>query len=203
MFKLTIFFSLFCFSLKAQNYTFNTKNDSVFYTDMVNEFYTSIGTPMCFDGTLKIHPTNKMGQYLIEVLDTVTRLNGKLNITSYVDNPDGSKEKIFIDKFSFNIKKSPQRDLYIGDAVPLEKLDTSNLSLAIRSNQAWPAPIFNITEISIILDKKEIVTLKSAHLTQTVIRKIKRLPSGAEIRISVAYQDLLLRGRRISGVYYL
>ena len=69
MFKLTIIFSLFCFSLKAQNYTFNTKNDSVFYTDMVNEFYTSIGTPMCFDGTLKIHPTNKMGQYLIEVLD--------------------------------------------------------------------------------------------------------------------------------------
>jgi len=203
MFKIVVFFSLLSFSIKAQNYTFNSKKDSVFYTDIVNEFYIKQGTPMCFDGTLKIHPTNKMGQYLIEVLDTVTRSTGLLNVASYVDSPDGSREKIFIDKFSFKILKGPQMVLFIGGVGPEGILDTTNLVPVIRPSEAWPAMTFNITEFSIILNKKEVVTLKSAQLSQAIIRKIKKLPSGAEIRINVSFQDMLLRRRRISGVYYL
>ncbi len=203
MFKIVVFFSLLSFSIKAQKYTFNSKKDSVFYTDIVNEFYIKQGTPMCFDGTLKIHPTNKMGQYLIEVLDTVTRSTGLLNVASYVDSPDGSREKIFIDKFSFKILKGPQMVLFIGGVGPEGILDTTNLVPVIRPSEAWPAMTFNITEFSIILNKKEVVTLKSAQLSQAIIRKIKKLPSGAEIRINVSFQDMLLRRRRISGVYYL
>lgn len=203
MFKIVVVFSLLSFSIKAQNYTFNSKKDSVFYTDIVNEFYIKQGTPMCFDGTLKIHPTNKMGQYLIEVLDTVTRSTGLLNVASYVDSPDGSREKIFIDKFSFKILKGPQMVLFIGGVGPEGILDTTNLVPVIRPSEAWPAMTFNITEFSIILNKKEVVTLKSAQLSQAIIRKIKKLPSGAEIRINVSFQDMLLRRRRISGVYYL
>jgi len=203
MFKIVVVFSLLSFSIKAQIYTFNSKKDSVFYTDIVNEFYIKQGTPMCFDGTLKIHPTDKMGQYLIEVLDTVTRSTGLLNVASYVDSPDGSREKIFIDKFSFKILKGPQMVLFIGDVGPEGILDTTNLVPVIRPSEAWPAMTFNITEFSIILNKKEVVTLKSAQLSQAVIRKIKKLPSGAEIRINVSFKDMLLRRRRISGVYYL
>ena len=203
MFKIVVVFSLLSFSIKAQIYTFNSKKDSVFYTDIVNEFYIKQGTPMCFDGTLKIHPTNKMGQYLIEVLDTVTRSTGLLNVASYVDSPDGSREKIFIDKFSFKILKGPQMVLFIGGVGPEGILDTTNLVPVIRPSEAWPAMTFNITEFSIILNKKEVVTLKSAQLSQAIIRKIKKLPSGAEIRINVSFQDMLLRRRRISGVYYL
>ena len=112
-------------------------------------------------------------------------------------------EKIFIDKFSFKILKGPQMVLFIGDVGPEGTLDTTNLVPVIRPSEAWPAMTFNITEFSIILNKKEVVTLKSAQLSQAVIRKIKKLPSGSEIRINVSFKDMLLRRRRISGVYYL
>jgi len=77
------------------------------------------------------------------------------------------------------------------------------LDLSIRFLEQWPKANFQITESTIILNKKEVVTIKSNQLNQSVIRKIKRLFAGAELRISVVYKDPLLRAKRISGVFYL
>tara|TARA_Y100000766_G_C18632688_1_gene471543 strand:- start:70 stop:678 length:609 start_codon:yes stop_codon:yes gene_type:complete len=202
MFKTAIFFSLFCFSFQGQ-YLFNNKKDSVFFSNYVNELFVKEGTPLCFDGTLRVHPTDKKNIYLVEVLDTVTRDTGKLNIAAYTETPEGGREKIFIDKFSFVIKNSPQPTLYLGNASPQETVDTANLDLSIRFLEQWPKANFQITESTIILNKKEVVTIKSNQLNQSVIRKIKRLFAGAELRISVVYKDPLLRAKRISGVFYL
>ena len=203
MFKAVAFIFLFCFSLQGQQYLFNNKKDSVFLSGFVNEFYAKEGTPLCFDGTLKIHLTDKRGVYLIEVLDTVTRNTGKLNIAAYTETSEGEREKIFIDKFSFLIKKGPKPILYIGKALSGETIDTTNLALSVRFIEEWPKANCQITEASVILDKKEVITIKSNRLTPTVIRKIKRLFAGAELRISVVYKDPLLRMKKVSGVYYL
>lgn len=202
MFKTAIFFSLFCFSFQGQ-YLFNNKKEAIFFSNYVNELFVKEGTPLCFDGTLRVHPTDKKNSYLVEVLDTVTRDTGKLNIASYTETPEGGREKIFIDKFAFVIKNNLQPTLYIGSASTLEIVDTANLSLSIRFAEQWPKANFQITEVSIILDKKEVITLKSNQLNQIIIRKIKQLLAGAEIQISVVYKDPLLRSKRISGVFYL
>lgn len=203
MFKITPLFFFICFTLQGQKYVFNNKQDSVFLTDYVNEFYLEEGTPLSFDGTLKFYPTNIAGKYLVEVLDTVTRGSGKLNIAAYVDAPEGGLEKVFIDKFSFNIHKGPEPKLFVGKVVSEGKLDTANLKVRIGFMNAWPKPNYSVTEISLILDKREVVTVKSNELTQSIIRKIKRLVLGAEVRITVAYKDPLFRSQTISGVFLL
>lgn len=203
MFKATFFSFLICFTLQGQKYLFNDKQDTLFFTDFVNELYVQEGTPLSFDGILKFYPTNTAGKYLVEVLDTVSRATGNLNVAAYVNAPDGSKEKVFIDKFSFNVVKGPEPILFVGNALSGEKLDTSSLALSIGFINPWPKPNYSITEISLILNKKEVITVKGSGLTQSIIRKIKRLVTDAEIRVTVAYQDPLLRSRRVSGVFFL
>lgn len=203
MIKTTFFSFLFCFTLQGQKYLFNDKQDSIFFTDFVNEFYLQEGTPLSFDGTLKFYPTNSAGKYLVEVLDTVSRASGILNVAAYVNAPDGGQEKAFIDKFAFKIVKGPKLKLFVGNASSGEKLDTSSLALSVGFISPWPKPNYSITEISLLLNKKEVLTVKSSGLTQSIIRKIKRLVVGAEIHVTVAYQDPLLKSRRISGVFFL
>ena len=198
-----LFFTLLSFSLQGQKYLFNNKKDTVFFSNYVNEFFVKQGTPLCFDGTVKIYPTDKKNKYLIEVLDTVTRVEGLLNVAAYVETPEGGTEKIFIDKFSFIIKKSPEPLLYIGKATSKEIVDTANLALSIGFAEKWPKANFQITESIISLDKNEAISIKSNQLNQTVIRKIKKLCGGSEFQISVVYKDPLLRAKRISGVFYL
>lgn len=93
--------------------------------------------------------------------------------------------------------------MYVGSAPNGEKVDTTNLGLGVGFIEKWPKANFQIIEASVILDKKEVITIKSKQLSPTVIRKIKRLVAGAELRISVVYKDRLLRTKRISGVYFL
>ena len=126
----------------------------------INELFVKEGTPLCFDGTLRVHPTDKKGTYLIEVLDTVTRNTGTLNIAAYIDSPEGGREKVFIDKFSFIIKKGPQPKLYVGSALNGEKVDTTNLALGVGFIEKWPKANFQIIEASVILDKKDIYYFK-------------------------------------------
>ena len=203
MFKITFFFILICFTLKGQKYLFNNNQDSAFFTDYVNEFYLEEGTPLSFDGTLKFYPTNIAGKYLVEVLDTVSRDSGKLNVAAYIDAPEGGQEKVFIDKFAFNILKGPEPKLFVGKVVSEGKLDTANLKVRIGFTNAWPKPNYSVTEISLILDKKEVITVKSNELTQSIIRKIRRLVLGAEVRVTVAFKDPLFRSQTISGVFFL
>jgi hypothetical protein len=191
--KTTFFLFFICFTLQGQKYLFNNKQDSLFFTEFVNEFYLQEGTPLSFDGTLKFYQTNTAGKYFVEVLDTVSRVTGNLNIVTYINTPDGRQEKVFIDKFSFNIVKGPEPKLFVGKALSGERLDTSSLALSIGFINSFPKPNYSITEISLILNKKEVITVKSSGLTQSIIRKIKKLVMDAEIRITVAYQDPLLR----------
>jgi hypothetical protein len=206
MVKKTIILSLFSiafFSLQCQQYTFNDKQDSVFLTGIVNELFVKEGTPLCFDGTLNIHTTNRIGVYLIEVLDTVTRDVGKLNIAAYTERPEGGREKIFIDKFTFNINKGPQPRLFLGQAVSGETLDTANLDLRVGFIEEWPSSNYQISELSLVLDKKEVITTKNSQLNQALIHKIKNLPLGTELSFSVSYKDILQHSKRISGVFFI
>ena len=199
LFFLFIFLTSHTFS---QNYLFNNKKDSVLYTGYVNSLFVEEGTPLNFDGTLFIEPTKEMGLYLVVVLDSVTRPLGKLNTASYLEDSNGEKEKVFIDKFSFNIKKGPEAVLFIGDAVSGEKIDTLNLEMKIGFLEPFPEPNFTITEVSLILEK-EVLTIKSNRLTQRVINKIKSLPSGYEIEVLVFYKDPLDRPRRAKAIFIL
>lgn len=186
----------------SQSYLFNNKKDSVLYTGYVNTLFVEEGTPLNFDGTIHVEPTKEMGSYHVVVLDTVTRPYGKLNITSYLEGPNGEKEKVFIDKFSFNIKKGPEEVLYIGDAVSGEKIDTLNLEIEIGFLEPFPIANFTITETSIVFENN-VLTIKSKRLTQQVINEIKRLPSGSEVGVSVVYKDPLGRIKRTKAVFLL
>lgn len=199
IFFLFVFLTSHTFS---QSYLFNNKKDSVLYTGYVNTLFVEEGTPLNFDGTIHVEPTKEIGSYHVVVHDTVTRLCGKLNITSYLEASNGEKEKVFIDKFSFNIKKGPEAVLFIGDAVSGEKIDTLNLEMKIGFSEPFPEPNFTITEVSLILEK-EVLTIKSNRLTQQVINKIKSLPPGYEIEILVFYKDPLDRPRRVKAMFIL
>ena len=87
--------------------------------------------PLCFDGTTKITPSDKENIYYIEVLDSVTREEGTLNITKYLTHPDGFQEKVFIDKFTFGIIPLPETVIFIGNSHSFEKINVNNLELKV------------------------------------------------------------------------
>ena len=94
MFKTTLFYCFFTFLSVAQikdnglyKYTFNNGKKAVFYKGYVNTFKLKEGTPLNFNGALRIHTTDVLGVYHVEVHDTVTSFLGKLNITAYIEAP--------------------------------------------------------------------------------------------------------------------
>ena len=54
-------------------YLFNNDTSAQLYHGYTNSFKCEKGTPLCFDGTTKITPSDKENIYYIEVLDSVTR----------------------------------------------------------------------------------------------------------------------------------
>lgn len=199
-----VLFLFLCFSsvVFSQNQLFNDKKDTVLYTEYVNAVFIKEGTPLNFDGTILIEPTDEKGLYYVVVLDTVTRPLGKLNLAAYLEAPNGEKEKVFIDKFSFNIKKGPEPILYIGQAVSGEKIDTLNLEIKIGFIEAFPIPNYTVTEVSIVLNKK-VITIKSNKLTEQVIKEIKSMPSGSELEVFVLYKDPMERRKKTSALFVL
>ena len=99
MIRAFLFFALLLPNRVMTQYLFNTDTSKALYKGFTNTFICDKGTPLCFDGSIKITPSDKENQYFVEVLDTVNRNKGKLNITKYLVHPDGFKEKVFIDKF--------------------------------------------------------------------------------------------------------
>ena len=210
MFKTTLFFCLFTFLTAAQikdnglyKYTFNNDTAAVFYKGYINTFITQEGTPLSFDGALRIHTTDLLGVYHIEVIDTVTSVSGKLNLAAYIDAPEGGKEKVFIDKFSFEIKEAPEPLIFIGKSVSGESLDTANLTLKVGFAEPFPVPNYKTVEISLIIDKREVITLKSNDLNQNVKRKLSRLGPETEVRVSVMVKDPLDKTKRINAVFFI
>lgn len=203
IFKNVFVFVFVSLNVHSQQYLFNAKNDTVLYTNYVNIVFIREGTPLNFDGTLHFEPTLKQGLYYTSILDTVTREKGNLNITAYIDKPEGGTEKVFIDKFPFKIKKGPKPILFLGKSISGLQADTADLHMRIGFKESTLSAEYQIVEISLILNKKEVITLKNSALTSQVQRTIKRLAPGSELRISVVYKDLLKRKNRVGGVFYL
>lgn len=210
MIKTTLLFCFITFLSVAQikdngfyKYTFNNGKEAAFYKGYVNTFKLKEGTPLNFDGALRIHTTDILGVYRVEVLDTVTSLSGKLNITAYIEAPEGGREKVFIDKFPFEIKEAPSLHVFIGNSVSGENIDTSNLRLKVGFIEPLPVSNYKVAEVSLIIDKKEVITLNSEDFNQSVKRKLSRLNSGAEVRVSVTVKDPLDKTKRINAVFFI
>ena len=209
MFKTTLFFCFSTFLSVAQTkdngfykYTFNNEKKAVFYKGYVNTFKLKEGTPLSFDGALRIHTTDVLGAYQVEVLDTVTSLSGKLNITAYIEAPEGGREKVFIDKFPFEIKEAPSLHVFIGNSISGENIDTSNLRLKVGFVEPLPVSNYKVSEVSLIIDKREVITLKSDDLSQNVKRKLSRLSPGVEVRVSVMVKDPLNKTKKNKRCFF-
>ena len=131
---------LFPFVSLAQGYLFNKDSIALFYKGYTNSFeiknnnLENTGTPLCFDGSVKIIPDQssyEKSKYYIEVLDTVTRDKGRLNISKYLIHPDGFREKVFIDKFEFKIIPFPETILFVGTVTPGEKINPNEMDLKV------------------------------------------------------------------------
>lgn len=198
---------LFCFALVSPNIVmgqdlFNNDSAKVFFKGFTNIYNCEKGTPLCFDGSVKITPSNNENKYYVEVLDSVSRDQGKLNIAEYLEHPDGFTEKVFIDKFSFIIKPLPKTTVFIGTSVSGEKINTENLDIKIGLLTPFPKTNFLITEYTIIANKKALI-IKSSKITPQAISFIKALSLGTNINIEVVYKDPLEKQRRIQGSFIL
>lgn len=198
---------LFCFALVSPNIVmgqdlFNNDSAKVFFKGFTNIYNCEKGTPLCFDGSVKITPSNNENKYYVEVLDSVSRDQGKLNIAEYLEHPDGFTEKVFIDKFSFIIKPLPKTTVFIGTNVSGEKINTENLDIKIGLLTPFPKTNFLITEYTIIANKKALI-IKSSKITPQAISFIKALSLGTNINIEVVYKDPLEKQRRIQGSFIL
>ena len=207
--KLLLFIFLPFISV-TQKYLFNGDTSAIFYKDYTNTFVINkslnkSGTPLCLDRPVKITPNQTNAEtpnYYIEVLDTVSRLKGHLNISKIKTHPDGYREKVFIDKFEFKIKPFPKTFLFVGIAGTGEKLDPEQMDLKIGIKEAFPETTFQIKEYTIVVNK-EILTVKSMELTPQARAFILKQKKGGEIKISALYADPLNRKRSAVGVFHL
>ena len=93
MIKVLFFIAFFLPNMIISQYLFNNDSSRVFYKGFTNIYNCDKGTPLCFDGSLKITTSDKENQYYVEVLDSVSREEGKLNIAKYLEHPDGLRKK--------------------------------------------------------------------------------------------------------------
>ena len=183
-------------------YLFNNDTKKLVFSGFTNIFICDKGTPLCFDGSIKVTPGDTENQYFLEVLDSVTRTEGKVNIAKYMTHPDGFKEKVFVDKFTFQIKPLPETIIYIGNTHTSGKIDTANLSLKIGLLEPFPESKFKIKEYTIVANK-QVLIIKSSKITPQAKVFIKGLDKGTNIKIEVVYVDPLKKARRVQGEFYL
>ena len=194
----------------AQKYLFNGDTTALFYKGFTNTFIIkkkieNSGTPLCFDGTVKttLSQNSKINpKYYVEVLDTVTREKGSLNICKKKKHPDGFEENVFIDKFYFKLVPFPEIYLFVGDIETGNKLNTDRMNLKIGIKASFPKTEFKIEEYTIVANKEEL-SVKSTELTQQAKGFILKQKEGEETQISVLYVDWANKKRRVQGVFYL
>ncbi|MDG2152644.1 MAG: hypothetical protein P8K10_01785 [Crocinitomicaceae bacterium] len=202
MIKVLFFIAFFLPNMIISQYLFNNDSSRVFYKGFTNIYNCDKGTPLCFDGSLKITISDKENQYYVEVLDSVSREEGKLNIAKYLEHPDGFTEKVFIDKFSFTIKPLPETTVFIGKSTINEKINKKELDLKVGFFVPFPSTNFLIKEYTIIANKKVLI-IKSSKTTQQAIDFIQTLSTGTNMKIEVVYMDVLKKQRRIQGSFSL
>jgi hypothetical protein len=202
MIKVLFFIAFFLPNMIISQYLFNNDSSRVFYKGFTNIYNCDKGTPLCFDGSLKITTSDKENQYYVEVLDSVSREEGKLNIAKYLEHPDGFTEKVFIDKFSFTIKPLPETTVFIGKSAINEKINKKELDLKVGLFVPFPSTNFLIKEYTIIANKKVLI-IKSSKTTQQAIDFIQTLSTGTNMKIEVVYMDVLKKQRRIQGSFSL
>jgi hypothetical protein len=178
------------FSQLDNTYFFNGKKDSVFYREYANSFYAEKGFPVNFDGTFIIERTNKHKTYLIQMMDTVTRLEAEMILFDYLVNPEtNEREKVIIDKFPVKLKGSPRKTLYIGNGSSGEKIDPNNLNFEIKLPDEGLESNTTITQIDIVYDSIS-TTVKGSKLSEIVKQNISKLPEGTILKFDIHYLDL-------------
>jgi hypothetical protein len=178
------------FSQLDNTYFFNGKKDSVFYREYANSFYAEKGYPVNFDGTFIIERTNKHKTYLIQMMDTVTRLEAEMILFDYLVNPEtNEREKVIIDKFPVKLKGSPRKTLYIGNVSSGEKIDPNNLNFEIKLPDEGLESNTTITQIDIAYDSIS-TTVKGSKLSEVVKQNISKLPEGTILKFDIHYLDL-------------
>ena len=178
------------FSQLDNTYFFNGKKDSVFYREYANSFYAEKGFPVNFDGTFIIERTNKHKTYLIQMMDTVTRLEAEMILFDYLVNPETKeREKVIIDKFPVKLKGSPRKMLYIGNVSSGEKIDPNNLNFEIKLPDEGLESNTTITQIDITYDSTS-TTVKGSKLSEVVKQNISKLPEGTLLKFDIHYLDL-------------
>ena len=186
----------------SQGYLFNGDSAALFYKGFANTFINTGGTPLCFDGSVKITPSDIENTYYVEVLDSVLRTGGKINITKYLTHPDGFEEKVFIDKFIFQIEPLPETFLFVGETASSGKINLNSLDLTVGLLSPVPETNFKIREFTILAQKKAL-SIKSSKITPQAIGFIKSLKPGTGLEIEVVYVDSLNKIRRIHGAFTL
>ena len=178
------------FSQLDNTYFFNGKKDSVFYREYANSFYAEKGFPVNFDGTFIVERTNKHKTYLIQMMDTVTRLEAEMILFDYLVNPEtNEREKVIIDKFPVKLKGSPRKTLYIGNVSSGEKIDPNNLNFEIKLPDEGLESNTTITQIDIAYDSAS-TTVKGSKLSEVVKQNISKLPEGTILKFDIHYLDL-------------
>ena len=187
------FFILFSKGVFAQldnTYYFNGKQDSTFYREYPNAFYAEKGFPVNFDGTFIIERTNKHKTYLVQMLDTVTRLEAEMILFDYLISPEtGAKEKVIIDKFPVKLKGSPRKAVYLGNVISGEKLDVKDLNFQVKLPDEDLESNATITQIDLAYGTIT-NTVKGTKLTEAVKKHITDLPEGTLIHFDIHYTDL-------------
>jgi hypothetical protein len=191
IFLFTVLFNTWnLFSQLDNTYFFNGKKDSVFYREYANSFYAEKGYPVNFDGTFIIERTNKHKTYLIQMMDTVTRLEAEMILFDYLVNPEtNEREKVIIDKFLVKLKGSPRKMLYIGNVSSGEKIDPNYLNFEIKLPDEGLESNTTITQIDIAYDSTS-TTVKGSKLSEVVKQNISKLPEGTLLKFDIHYLDL-------------
>lgn len=187
---IVLFSTLNLFSQLDNTYFFNGKKDSVLYREYANSLYAEKGFPVNFDGTFIIERTNKHKTYLIQMLDTVTRLEAEMILFDYLINPETNvREKVIIDKFTVKLKGSPRKTVFIGNVTSGEKIDIDDLNFEIKLPDEGIESNTTITKIDITYDSIS-TTVKGSKLSDVVKQNINKLPEGTILKFDIHYLDL-------------
>lgn len=202
MIRLAFFLALFFsgFTNAQQGYKFNEDTSRVFYKEFTNTFVNIDGTPLCFDGTLRIHPTDILNQYYIEVLDTVSRDKGEIHLAKELIHPDGFKENVIIDKIVIRIEPLSETAIFLGKSKGSGAIDPEHLDLSVGIVEDAPKTNFKIKEFTIIANK-ELITVKSSKITPQAIEFIRSLNKGTQLQVAVVYSDPLKKTRRAQAFF--
>ena len=76
--------------------------------------------------------------------------------------------------FSFQIRPLPETNIFIGESISNQKIDTNNLDLSVGLLSPYPQTSFVIKEFTLMANKKALI-IKSRKITPQAVDFIKAL----------------------------